>query len=455
MPITGLGLTPEQLNNIKTAQQSVTSLGGTPTQTVSGNAQATGDVSNNTFAENNAIQQAQQAPALPQGQEPFKIDDNTRITADEVGSGLTTNEAFDFRDEIASSFQESQGLSVPTQREIDLDQDLIREVDLLNQLSLRGSQLEDELLSQEDFSEDRQVDIGTIRGEQAQAGRVASGKRRSLALEKQSQVNVVESLLNQKAQIVDNRTSKLANTRENISMLLKLSEATLPDVLQTQINEQTGEVSAIVRDPQTGAISTVSAGSITPEQAENATNPKTFTNALGQVKVWYTDANGEIVIQDLDSNVKSTSGGSGDEKAPSGTQFQAGTFATRMQQAEAELSGGRGIFVPFAPKFAKTEDRRLFEQAERNFINALLRRESGAAIADTEFDSARQQYIPLASDSQEVLDEKAQNRKIVFTGLKLESGRAFDLISEQVGGVNAFNGTSGTTSSGIKYTITQ
>ena len=128
-----------------------------------------------------------------------------------------------------------------------------------------------------------------------------------------------------------------------------------------------------------------------------------------------------------------------DAKPPSSSQFQAGTFSKRMEQAENELTGGRGLFTPFAPEFLKTEDRRLFEQAERNFINALLRRESGAAIADSEFDSARLQYIPIATDSEDVLDAKAQNRRIVFEGLKAESGNAFGIISEQVGGFNAFN----------------
>lgn len=126
-------------------------------------------------------------------------------------------------------------------------------------------------------------------------------------------------------------------------------------------------------------------------------------------------------------------------KPPTGSQFQAGTFAKRIELSESQLSGGRERFFPFAPQFAKTEDRRLFEQAERNFINALLRRESGAAIAETEFDSARLQYIPLVTDPQDVLELKAQNRKIVFEGLRLESGDAFELLSEQVGGVNAFD----------------
>ena len=42
----------------------------------------------------------------------------------------------------------------------------------------------------------------------------------------------------------------------------------------------------------------------------------------------------------------------------------------------------------------KTDERQMFEQAERNFINAILRQESGAAIADSEFNNARKQYMP-------------------------------------------------------------
>ena len=127
-----------------------------------------------------------------------------------------------------------------------------------------------------------------------------------------------------------------------------------------------------------------------------------------------------------------------EDKQPSSTQFQAATFAKRMELAEGVLSGGRGIFVPWLPKFVRSEDRRLFEQSERNFINALLRRESGAAIAPDEFVSAREQYIPIASDPQSVLEAKARNRNIVFEGLKAEGFDAFDIISEQVGGFNAF-----------------
>ncbi len=49
------------------------------------------------------------------------------------------------------------------------------------------------------------------------------------------------------------------------------------------------------------------------------------------------------------------------------------------------------------------EDRKLLEQAERNFVNAVLRRESGAAISPEEFVSAEKQYFAQRGDGDAVL----------------------------------------------------
>ena len=55
------------------------------------------------------------------------------------------------------------------------------------------------------------------------------------------------------------------------------------------------------------------------------------------------------------------------------------------------------------------------EQAERNFINATLRKESGATISPSEYDNAQKQYLPQPGDSETVLLQKRQNR---ITALK-------------------------------------
>ena len=65
------------------------------------------------------------------------------------------------------------------------------------------------------------------------------------------------------------------------------------------------------------------------------------------------------------------------------------------------------------PFVGNNEDQRKYEQAKRNFINAVLRKESGAAIAESEFDNAEKQYFPQIGDSEAVIKQKAANRRQV------------------------------------------
>lgn len=60
------------------------------------------------------------------------------------------------------------------------------------------------------------------------------------------------------------------------------------------------------------------------------------------------------------------------------------------------------------------------EQAQRDFINSILRRESGAAIAESEFSNARKQYFPQAGDGKAVIEQKARNRQLAIDGLQAE-----------------------------------
>ena len=66
----------------------------------------------------------------------------------------------------------------------------------------------------------------------------------------------------------------------------------------------------------------------------------------------------------------------------------------------------------------KSDERQQFEQAKRNFINAVLRRESGAVISDKEFANAHQQYFSVPGDSQAVKKQKRENRATVYRAFK-------------------------------------
>ncbi len=128
------------------------------------------------------------------------------------------------------------------------------------------------------------------------------------------------------------------------------------------------------------------------------------------------------------------------EREPKPTQYQAATFGRRLEAAEGvfqnlqaqgydRTSKTQGLLSAL-PGFAQPGQLKQQEQAERNFVNAQLRRESGSAISPSEFASAEQQYFPRAGDTSEVLAQKAQNRAIATQGLRKEAGQAWGEVGQ-------------------------
>ena len=119
-------------------------------------------------------------------------------------------------------------------------------------------------------------------------------------------------------------------------------------------------------------------------------------------------------------------------------QRTAGLFARRIEQAEKDLQSLENYVpseaamatsnLPFGNRMVSDEFQK-YDQSRRNFINALLRRESGAVIAESEFDSANKQYFPMPGDSPQVLAQKAKNRALVYEMLKEEAGPAYEVAT--------------------------
>lgn len=62
-------------------------------------------------------------------------------------------------------------------------------------------------------------------------------------------------------------------------------------------------------------------------------------------------------------------------------------------------------------------------QSMRDFINAVLRNESGAAIADHEFVNAQAQYFPEVGDNAAVIKQKSENRNVAIATMKAAAGQ--------------------------------
>ena len=85
------------------------------------------------------------------------------------------------------------------------------------------------------------------------------------------------------------------------------------------------------------------------------------------------------------------------------------------------------------PWFAESEWYKLYDQAQRNFVNAVLRKESGAQISNTEFESAAKQYFVQPWDTDKVIEQKRRNRQTVIETLQKESWQQdrFDRFDQQ------------------------
>lgn len=118
--------------------------------------------------------------------------------------------------------------------------------------------------------------------------------------------------------------------------------------------------------------------------------------------------------------------------------YKAAGFAKRIQQSEEVLNKlmGEGYISPsrkdellsFLPNEMQNPKYQDYDQAVSNFINATLRRESGAAIGRDEYAKAKKQYLPQPGDNEQLLAQKKANREQVFQNFKTEGMGAFEKI---------------------------
>lgn len=169
-------------------------------------------------------------------------------------------------------------------------------------------------------------------------------------------------------------------------------------------------------------------------------NPKTYDPStssgftLGAGDIRY-DASGNVIAQ-------------GGAKPFTDAQNQAATYGLRIQQAGSALDSVVPKIVAMnpavyeaqkrLPSYLQSADFQAYDQASRNLINAVLRRESGAAIAQSEFDNAQAQYLPKPGDSATTLANKKQNLTTVLNGL----------IQSSAGAYNELTGSGGSSGSG-------
>ena len=95
--------------------------------------------------------------------------------------------------------------------------------------------------------------------------------------------------------------------------------------------------------------------------------------------------------------------------------------ANEKDRFAAKVPGGNYVMSGTGQKYA---------QAEREFLGAVLRKDTGAAVTPGEMEFYGEQFFPRAGDSSEVIKQKREARRTAFDALKAGSGAGQPLIPD-------------------------
>ncbi len=118
-------------------------------------------------------------------------------------------------------------------------------------------------------------------------------------------------------------------------------------------------------------------------------------------------------------------------KSPTAEQSNALLFANRMASANAVIEDVmkgfdptrmRNLFADMAPNVMKSPARQKYDAAKSNWITAVLRKESGAAISKDEYVKAEREYFPQVGDAPPVIAQKAALRQLAERDIRVAAG---------------------------------
>lgn len=153
-----------------------------------------------------------------------------------------------------------------------------------------------------------------------------------------------------------------------------------------------------------------------------------------------------------DGTLEAIPGGPG-EKPLTDAQAKAALFGARMESSNdvldslekkgvttSNIGSNTGGGVGTVVTALSSAEKQQLDQAKRDFLNAVLRRESGAVITDPEFKNGDKQYFPQIGDSKEVIAQKKKNREVAIRGVQAEIPKGSQGMIKDIKGVDMPSG---------------
>lgn len=101
-----------------------------------------------------------------------------------------------------------------------------------------------------------------------------------------------------------------------------------------------------------------------------------------------------------------------------------GTLNALVPYQGEKLAAGAGNVMNVLPGVlgGPSDKQQQYQQAKINFITAVLRKESGASIAPSEFDTEDKKYFPQPGESEKIILQKQRAREMAVEALKIMAG---------------------------------
>jgi hypothetical protein len=280
--------------------------------------------------------------------------------------GLSLSEILDTRKQLQRQVLEA---NKPTQNELDLTDQLNATKKLSRDAQVEYRRQEERLLGQGGATREQTTPF---------ISETAKSYQRSLADVGTSQsglADLLEAEINKRKSNVDYATGLLNADKDNISMLQDLQKSTRPDVLNTQVNDLTGDVTAFIQDPTTGTITSQNIGNVGAKK--QYVQSGTYQDSAGNQVFWGMNPSGQIETKMLGG------GGSGGNGLSGGYTSKQITAISKINQDVSKNA-----------TYAKTSSMRNYGD------NVLASLSLGNGIAD----------ISAINQFQKVIDEGAVTR---------------------------------------------
>lgn len=167
-------------------------------------------------------------------------------------------------------------------------------------------------------------------------------------------------------------------------------------------------------------------------QKERMKSGQVMTNTEGYQMIYYPDGRAEYVVDPDGNRVMGQAGGG--SKLLNESQSNAFNFGSRMLHSNKIIADleGEGVKMNWGQlqldknswmltrsivNLFSNPKQQQYAQAVDDFINAVLRKESGAAIGADEYKGALRQYFPMPGDDKKTIEQKAKNREIALRGV--------------------------------------